>query len=172
MHHRILFLIIVTITKKDEAVIPNQTLRITRQRKVILEELRKLTSHPTADELYRLVRKRLPSVSLGTVYRNLEILSESGIIMKVELAGAQKRFDGRIDNHYHVRCARCGRVDDVVADTIPSIDAIAKKASDYEVFGHRLEFVGLCPDCREDVQDAKEVAGKEREEFPQVAGRS
>ena len=69
-------------------------LRMTRQRRVILEELRKVKTHPSADEIYEIVRKRLPRISLGTVYRNLEILSESGDIQKLEPGCSLKRFDG------------------------------------------------------------------------------
>ncbi|MBA4358220.1 MAG: transcriptional repressor, partial [Desulfovibrio sp.] len=88
-------------------------LRMTTQRQVILEELRGLKSHPTAGELCQLVRKKLPRVSLGTVYRNLEILSRSGVIQKIDVAGVEMRFDGDISNHYHLRCVGCGRVFDV-----------------------------------------------------------
>jgi Fur family ferric uptake transcriptional regulator len=69
---------------------------MTRQRKVILEELRNVDTHPSADEIYEMVRKRLPHISLGTVYRNLEILSETGAIQKLELGCAQKKFDGKV----------------------------------------------------------------------------
>ena len=72
-------------------------LRMTRQRRVILEELRKVNNHPSAYEIYEFVRKRLPRISLGTVYRNLEILSESGDIQKLEPGCSLKRFDG----NYH-----------------------------------------------------------------------
>ncbi len=122
-------------------------LRETSQRRVILEELGKLTSHPTANEIYDIVRKRLPRISLGTVYRNLELLSESGLIQKLEMAGTQKRFDGTIDNHYHIRCIRCGRVDDLKLPAMKSIDDTATTVSDYEVLWHKLEFGGLCPEC-------------------------
>ena len=84
-------------------------LRMTTQRQVILEELRKLKSHPTAGELCQIVRQRLPRISLGTVYRNLEILSRSGVVLKLDVAGLEMRFDGTVDNHYHVRCLDCGR---------------------------------------------------------------
>ena len=66
-------------------------LKLTKQRKVILEELRKLKTHPSADEIYNIVRERLPRISLGTVYRNLEILSDAGVILKLDVAGSQKR---------------------------------------------------------------------------------
>jgi Fur family transcriptional regulator, peroxide stress response regulator len=126
------------------------SLRMTAQRRIIFEELKKLYTHPTAGEIYEIVRKRLPRISLGTVYRNLEILSEIGMIQKLEMAGSQKRFDGTVENHYHVRCMRCGRVDDVLADSIPMMNEALAEASDYEILWHRLEFVGLCPQCKKE----------------------
>ncbi|MDY7000781.1 MAG: transcriptional repressor [Thermodesulfobacteriota bacterium] len=124
-----------------------QGLRLTTQRKVILEELRKVDTHPTADEVYEMVRKRLPRISLGTVYRNLETLSEHGSILKLERAGAQKRFDGNPNPHHHVRCVYCGRVGDVRhAPDTSGLEAGVE--SDFEIIGHSLEFVGVCPWCR------------------------
>ena len=121
---------------------------MTEQRRVILDELHRTGSHPTADELYESVRKRLPSISLGTVYRNLEVLSEAGMIQKVETSGSQKRFDGVIGNHYHVRCVRCGRLDDIQSGPIAGIDSVVKSVHGYEIVSHRLEFLGVCPRCR------------------------
>jgi len=125
-------------------------LRMTAQRRIILEELRKVHTHPTAGEIHQIVRKRLPRISLGTVYRNLEILSESGMIQKLEIAGAQKRFDGTVGNHYHVRCIRCGRVDDVLVDPIPMINEALVEAAGYEILWRRIEFVGVCPQCQKE----------------------
>ena len=121
---------------------------MTEQRRVILDELHRMGSHPTADELYESVRKRLPSISLGTVYRNLEVLSEAGMIQKVETSGSQKRFDGVIGNHYHVRCVRCGRLDDIQSGPVADIDRVVKSVHGYEIISHRLEFLGICPRCR------------------------
>ncbi len=123
---------------------------MTDQRRIILEELRKVNTHPTANEVYDMVRKRLPKISLGTVYRNLEILSEIGAIQKLELAGSQKRFDGTVENHYHVRCLGCGRVEDVPVGPMPTLDRALNGLSDYKVFWHKLEFMGLCPRCQEE----------------------
>jgi len=124
--------------------------RITPQRQAILEELRRLTSHPTADEVHTLVRQRLPRVSLGTVYRNLEMLSDCGLIQKLEMGGGQRRFDGNTGDHYHVRCVRCGRVEDAPVKLVPAIDDALREVSGYEVMGHRLEFIGVCPACRKE----------------------
>jgi len=120
---------------------------MTRQRKVILEELRKVVTHPSADEVYEMVRKRLPRISLGTVYRNLEILSANGEIQKLELGGKLKRFDGIADNHYHIRCLHCHRVVDAPADFDVAVNHDLKSVTDFKIIGHRLEFIGICPDC-------------------------
>jgi Fur family ferric uptake transcriptional regulator len=120
---------------------------MTCQRKVILEELRKVDTHPSADEVYEMVRKRLPRISLGTVYRNLEILSESGEIQKLELGCNLKRFDGIAENHYHIRCIHCDRLVDAPADFDVAINHDIKNAIEYKIIGHKLEFIGICPDC-------------------------
>ncbi|UCD83157.1 MAG: transcriptional repressor [Desulfobacterales bacterium] len=120
---------------------------MTRQRKVILEELQKVHTHPSADEIYEMVRKRLPRISLGTVYRNLEILSESGEIQRLELGCTQKRFDGVAGYHYHIRCIHCDRVDDAPLEFDVAIKHELKGFTDYKIIGHKLEFIGICSDC-------------------------
>jgi Fur family ferric uptake transcriptional regulator len=122
--------------------------RNTPQRKVILEELQRTTSHPTAGELHQIVRRRVPKISLGTVYRNLDLLAEAGKIQKLDLGGSEARFDAKTDAHYHVRCVRCGRVDDVPGLPADLVGDELARAAGYEMLGHRLEFVGICPQCK------------------------
>ncbi len=122
-------------------------LRMTRQRKVILEELRKVNTHPSADEVYEMVRKRLPRISLGTVYRNLEILSESGDIQKLEPGCSLKRFDGNPSEHRHIRCVHCDRIADAPMAPDLKVDLGRVNSTDFEIIGHRLEFIGVCPEC-------------------------
>jgi len=131
---------------------------MTRQREVILEELRKVNTHPSADEIYDMVRKRLPRISLGTVYRNLEILSESGDIQKLEPGCTLKRFDGNPSEHSHIRCIRCHRIAD--APMVPdfAIDLKQVNATDFEIVGHRLEFLGVCPQCSGNSKPAAEMS--------------
>jgi Fur family ferric uptake transcriptional regulator len=121
--------------------------RITRQRKVILEELRKVTSHPTADEIYQMVKKRLPKISLGTVYRNLEVLSESGEIQKIDVDENRLRYDGNPKEHYHIKCIKCGRVDDLHDLPDLKMEKKAGRITNWEITGHRLDFFGICPAC-------------------------
>lgn len=120
--------------------------RLTKQRKIILEELIKLTTHPTADELYQIVRKRMPSISLGTVYRNLDFLVAQGQIAKLETGGGQKRFDALLDFHQHVRCIKCGRIADVFSP-LPVPDVAGLEVSGFKVISSRVELDGLCDDC-------------------------
>jgi Fur family ferric uptake transcriptional regulator len=120
---------------------------MTKQRQLILDELSKVKSHPTADELYQMVRKQMPKISLGTVYRNLEILSDSGVIQKIDVGGTQKRFDADISNHPHIRCVKCGKVADLHVDLEFDFEDVARKASEFTILKHRLEYSGICPAC-------------------------
>ncbi len=122
-------------------------MRLTTQRQIILEELGKVTSHPTANEVYDMVRKRLPRIGLGTVYRNLELMAETGIILKLEVGGTQKRFDATVAPHYHIRCLSCGKVDDIKIPVMAEIDKTAADISKYQVLGHHIEFSGICQEC-------------------------
>jgi len=126
---------------------PETQLRMTKQRQIILEELRSVTSHPTADDMYEMVRVRLPHISLGTVYRNLEILSEEGIVKKLDIGGTKKRFDGNPSTHYHLRCLQCGKVDDLDMPPLRDIEDRASSLSGYAVMKHSLEVIGVCPSC-------------------------
>ena len=128
---------------------------MTRQRKIILEELRKVSTHPSADEVYEMVRKRLPRISLGTVYRNLEILSESGDIQKLEPGCSLKRFDGNPSEHCHIHCVRCERIADLPMVPDLEIDLARVNPTDFEIVGHRVEFFGLCSQCSDNSESAK-----------------
>ena len=122
-------------------------LRMTRQRRVILEALKKIDCHPSADQVFHEVRQHMPRISLGTVYRNLETLSELGQIQKLELGGATKRFDWDTRKHYHIRCVECGRVDDAPVAPLQKIENRLYGATVFTIIGHRLEFTGFCPNC-------------------------
>ena len=138
----------------------NGPYRMTRQREVILEEIRRAKLHPSADEVYEMVRKRLPRISLGTVYRNLDILSELGEIQKLELGGDIKRFDWDTKKHYHVRCLQCGRVDNAPIAPLREIEDELYGTTVYTIIGHRLEFEGLCPRCTREMEKSEADSSK------------
>jgi Fe2+ or Zn2+ uptake regulation protein len=134
-------------------LIKENKMRMTRQRMIILEEVQRVNTHPSADEIYEMVRLRLPRISLGTVYRNLEILSELGKIQKLQLSGSIKRFDWNTNKHYHIRCVQCNRVDDAPIAPLNQIEDELYESTVFEIIGHNLEFVGLCPECSKKIRN-------------------
>ncbi len=124
-----------------------QTPRMTESRKVMLEALKHTGFHPTADELYERIRRRLPRVSLGTVYRNLEYLSNHGLVAVLRDPDGRRRFDAMPDEHCHVWCATCGRVEDVRLRPSASPRELLEDDPCYEISGYDLSFVGTCPSC-------------------------
>ncbi len=123
--------------------------RNTPQRKIIHEELCALKTHPTAGELFEIVRRRLPRISLGTVYRNLEVLHEDGHILKLETAGTEARFDGETHEHYHIRCTSCGMIRDLEMDLpINPVDHVTDPGG-FQVEACDIRFLGTCPACQE-----------------------
>ena len=97
--------------------------------------------------MYEVVRRRLPKISLGTVYRNLEFLSASGVIQKLPMGGGEARFDGNVSRHAHVQCVECGRVEDVSAPSLDLNGGVTNDWGGYRILGYRLMFVGVCPEC-------------------------
>lgn len=137
-------------------MLSNKKMRMSIQRKVILQTVTESCCHPTADEVYHWARRKLPRISLGTVYRNLEILSANGVIRKVQLGGSQMRFDHSLEEHAHIRCLICGRVDDVHIDPVDPCAQAIKETTGYRLVGRCVEFMGICPDCQG--KDEDEVA--------------
>jgi Fur family ferric uptake transcriptional regulator len=124
--------------------------RMTVQRRIILEELKAMHNHPTADEIYHRVRERLPRISLGTVYRNLDRLAASGMIRRLDNAGPPMRFDADLDGHTHIRCVKCGRITDLVGSSGASeyeCDREVLAGTGYTMIERRIEYTGICPAC-------------------------
>ena len=121
--------------------------RMTNQRRIILEELRKVDTHPTVDELYTIVKARMPHIILGTVYRNLDLLADMGEVLKIDSAGTMRRFDGRVEPHRHVRCQGCGKVADVFTDEADDPGIGALRVPGFRITTVRVEYDGICEEC-------------------------
>ena len=123
--------------------------RRTRQRELVLAIVRSTMDHPTADWVYRQARRRLPRISLGTVYRNLNRLAADGLIREIHAGPHGTRFDGNTGDHHHVRCVECGRVNDLPLSVDTRREEAAARALNYRILGHHVEVQGLCPQCQD-----------------------
>ena len=129
--------------------ITNNMNRQTRQREAILRLLRGTSSHPTADQIYDEVRKEILNISKGTVYRNLKVLQEMGLVSELNLNDTVSRFEAKQESHYHFRCERCGRVFDVDEPIDKELVRKIAKRTGFKISYHQLEFRGLCHDCQQ-----------------------
>jgi Fur family ferric uptake transcriptional regulator len=125
----------------------SQALRMTQSRKAILSVLAGSMEHPTAEEVHRMVRRGLPRISLGTVYRNLDELARHGLVRTVNVAGAQRRYDAVLSDHHHVVCEKCGRIEDVEVRDAQRLEALLVDGKGYQVHGCSLCFTGVCREC-------------------------
>lgn len=125
------------------------TLKYSRQRESIKEYLSKTRSHPTADSVYLHVKEEFPNISLGTVYRNLNLLADIGEAVKIATPDGGDRFDGRTEPHYHVVCTSCGNVFDLELDPqyMESVNQTANQYFDGTIDNHTSLFYGICSEC-------------------------
>ncbi|MBW2971912.1 transcriptional repressor [Candidatus Woesearchaeota archaeon] len=121
--------------------------RITNQRLKILEHLKSVKTHPTAEMVYEAVKKELPAISLATVYRNLNLLADRGDILKFEADGGA-RFDGDTCSHQHCICSRCGKISDVFQKGISQYAMRNLDTRDFSPSCVTIIFTGLCRSCR------------------------
>ncbi len=122
--------------------------RNTVQRALILEAVQALKNHATADEVYEEIAKKHPSISRGTVYRNLNSLANENYIHKIEIPDGADCFDHRILKHYHIKCTSCGKVFDVEMEYMEDLEKSIKDSKGFEFSCHDIMFKGICPDCK------------------------
>ncbi len=124
------------------------TSKRSKQKEAILNVLRSTKVHPTADWVYEEVRKIIPNISLGTVYRNLSKLSDESVIIKLGLGTTVEHFDGNPLPHYHVMCTECGAIDDIEAEPLDELNNWASKLFKGEIYKHSAIFFGKCEKCK------------------------
>lgn len=129
--------------------------RNTMQREIILNTVRSMHDHPSADAVYKKIEAEHPTISRATVYRNLGMLSARGEIRKVRLPGADS-FDFNTVPHYHIVCVECGAAADAGLEFMEGLEGKLTDTGGYEVYGHDIIFKGLCPECREKRRKAEE----------------
>ena len=122
--------------------------RMTPQRQAILEYLVTEHSHPTADDIYKALAGRFPNMSVATVYNNLRVFKEVGLVQEMNYGDASSRFDFVTSKHYHIICDACGTVVDFNYPVLDEIEAVAAQLTGFKVDRHRLEGYGTCPTCQ------------------------
>jgi Fur family peroxide stress response transcriptional regulator len=119
-----------------------------RKREAVLDKIRGTTSHPSAVWVYEELRKDIPDLSLGTVYRNISVFKDEGRIISVGVVNGQERFDGNVSEHTHFICLDCGNVLDVDAALDRSFTEKVESENSVDVLYRQLTFYGRCRDCR------------------------
>lgn len=121
--------------------------RGTIQRSLVLKAVREMRCHATADEVYDKIVKENPNISRGTVYRNLNLLSDAGEIHKLGMPSGADRYDHICHEHYHAKCVKCGRVFDVEMAFMENLEKNIKDTHGFKFVGHDIIFNGICPGC-------------------------
>lgn len=122
--------------------------RQTRQRRVVYESVKRSKSHPTADMIFDRVRRALPNISLGTVYRNLSVLKEQGLLNELHGTDRKTHYDANLHPHAHFTCLKCGAITDIMECPEVNWHSLEELAG-CSVNDQRIEFNGICRSCRE-----------------------
>lgn len=124
--------------------------RMTPQRHAILAYLINTMSHPTADEIYQALADQFPNMSVATVYNNLRLFKEAGLVQELTYGDSSSRFDANLEEHYHVICRQCGKIVDFHFPSLVEVEEAASKATGFKVDSHRMEVYGYCTACSEE----------------------
>ncbi len=136
------------VMQKTLLELKEKGVRLTPQRQAILEFLKRVDTHPNAEEIYLHIRSKFPGISLGTIYNTLNMLRDKGLIQELSYGDMFARFDGNPVLHYHIVCERCGKVVDYQRPVLGKLEDEAARESGFVIKGHRLELYGVCQDCQ------------------------
>jgi Fur family peroxide stress response transcriptional regulator len=129
----------------------NKGFRVTPQRVAIVEYVMSTNTHPSAEEVYKLIKKKYPMVSLATVYKTLELLMEMGVVRELSFTDGA-RYDANIGKHVNVVCINCGRIEDMADESLIELESRIAKRSRYKISSARYELYGYCDECKSRIQ--------------------
>ena len=135
----------------EEAVqqLRDNGVRFTPQRQAVLAYLIETDTHPSADDIYKALSPNFPGMSVATVYNNLKVFIESGLVKELTYGDGASRFDFDTHNHYHIICTSCGKIQDFQYPRLDEVENIAAHITAYDVTHHRMEIYGVCPACQQ-----------------------
>lgn len=121
--------------------------RMTPQRYAILSYLMDSMTHPTADDIYKALERQFPSMSVATIYNNLKLFVDAGLVRELTYGDDSSRFDADTSDHYHIICEHCGKMVDFEYPPLVQVEHVAAQETGFRIHGHRMELYGLCPEC-------------------------
>ncbi|MFO0754130.1 MAG: Fur family transcriptional regulator [Thermodesulfovibrionales bacterium] len=127
-------------------------LKLTPQRLAILDYLEGNCEHPSAEDVYRAVSKKFPTMSFATVYNTLEALRQRGSVLELTIDPGKKRFDPNTRPHHHLICLKCRRIVDIQEEYDVSLSA--ERKNDFDIIGNHIEFYGVCPKCKPQAKES------------------
>ncbi|MFC5450038.1 peroxide-responsive transcriptional repressor PerR [Paenibacillus aestuarii] len=133
--------------EKALAKLKTTGVRMTPQRHAILSFLLDSMTHPTADDIYKSLESKFPNMSVATVYNNLKVFIEAGLVRELTYGDSSSRFDADMTDHYHALCEVCGKITDFEYPPLHDVEETAAQQTGFKVRGHRLEVYGICADC-------------------------
>jgi Fur family peroxide stress response transcriptional regulator len=122
-------------------------IRMTPQRHAILSYLLEKKTHPTVDEIYKALESKFPNMSVATIYNNLKVFLETGLVRELTYGDGASRFDADMSEHYHAICESCGKIEDFDFEPLLEAEKAAERETGFVAKGHRMEVYGLCRDC-------------------------
>lgn len=125
-------------------------IRITPQRHAVLEFLLNAETHPTADDIYKALEGKFPNMSVATVYNNLRVFREIGLVRELTYGDSSSRFDCNTSKHYHIICESCGKIVDFHYPSLDEVESLAEQITGFDVSHHRMEVYGVCQECKEE----------------------
>ncbi|HET6266096.1 MAG TPA: transcriptional repressor [Acidobacteriota bacterium] len=126
---------------------------MSKQKQIIYDLVCSTMTHPTADWIYQQARRKMAHISLGTVYRNLKALTNEGRLQEITTTKGPSRYDANVTRHSHLRCVECDRLEDLPEKDI-RVEPKSQRIQQYKIIEHRIELMGLCPECQTKNQNA------------------
>ena len=130
------------------SIFKEKKLKLTPQRLAVYQYLMGTKDHPSAEAIYKALQPIYPTMSLATVYKALKTLVEVGLVQEINVGEGNFRYDATVNDHAHIQCLKCSRVDDLEIDSFPNLNQIAAENSKYEIKWNKLFFYGVCEGCQ------------------------
>jgi len=124
-----------------------ENIRITPQRLEMISILKDSKEHVTAEHIYKKLVKQFPSVSIATVYNNLKLFVNLGIVKELQFGESLSKFEWIEKDHYHIICSSCGKIEDFYYPQLKEVESFAQDLSKFKIKNHHLLFYGLCKEC-------------------------